>query len=56
MAIFDLRTNYTSEENLKEGTILVAQPFLDEFFFKRSCILMTKMSTVGRKKNGLTSR
>lgn len=44
MAIFDIRTNYTSEENLKEGTILVAQPFLDEFFFKRSCILMTKMS------------
>ena len=43
MAIFDIRTNYTSEENLKEGTILVAQPFLDEFFFKKQSFFCNRL-------------
>lgn len=42
--MFDIRTNHDAKDILKEGAILVAQPFLDEFFFKRSCILMTKLS------------
>lgn len=42
IAMFEIRTNKDAIENLKEGAILVAQPFLDEYFFKRSCILITK--------------